>query len=571
MKRFCWLYPLFLASCVPLTHSPIGKTVSLLVYPRVATKTQAMIPQNDLNAIAILDIVPYVQDASGSYQPISSITGNPTTVGAADMLKLSQSSPSIDPNRPIVLRSLKPNKNYRIFGRAYNTSNAIISQDNASYVDVVTGNDDRPGMATLPVSMVAVPFAATTSVNVITEGRFDYLKTTLYLVASNSQMAISSTTRSNPNIVFGNLQGNTNYRLVVEAYKLGVAMASNSVNINITNENAPTTTTLALSVPYVVSTLAGNGNTTFADGLGTAATLFRPFNLSVDPAGNVYVPEHGGHRIRKITPSGTVSTVIGNGTGAYTEGTGTNAQVSQATGVFAAPNGNLYIVDHGNQRIRKMNAQGVTSFVAGNGIAGFADGTGTAASFNWASTLVQDSQGNLIVTDQLNHRIRKIDSNGAVTTLAGNGNAAFADGQGTAASFYAPIGIAIDPQDNLYIGDNLNQRIRKITPTGLVSTIAGNGITGTSDGTGTAAQFNSPQGIALDTQGNLYVAEYSNHRIRKISSTGVVTTIAGTGATGFADGIGTCAIFNAPWGIAIDGGGNLYVAERDNHRVRKLQ
>lgn len=571
MKRFSWLYPIFLASCVPLTHSNLGRNVSLLVYPHVAAQTQTIIPLNDLNAIATLDIVPYVQDASGSYQPISSITGNPTTVGAADMLKLSQASPSIDPNRPIVIRCLKPNKSYRIFGRAYNTVNAIISQDNASYVDVVTGNDDHPNMATLPVNLVSVPFAATASVNVNTDGRFDYLKTTLYLVANNSQMAISSTPRSNPNLIFGNLQGNTNYRLVVEAYKLGGVMASNSLNINIANENAPTAASLALTIPYVVSTLAGNASGVYSDGVGTAAGFVHPFGLTIDPNGNVYVPDYGGHRIRKISPTGTVTTVVGNGTAGYQDGAVDTALVSQPTGVALDPQGNLYFVDHGNQRIRKLSIGGVVSTIAGNGIATFAEGTAASASFNWPGNLCLDTHGNIFVGDQLNHRIRKIDSSGVVTTVAGNGIATFADGVGTAASFYAPVSVVLDPQDNLYVADNANNRIRKITPGGVVSTFAGSGTGGSLDGVGTNAQLFAPQGLTIDAQGNLYVAEWTNCRIRKITPAGVVSTLAGNGATAFADGTGTATSFYNPWGITVDALGNLYVGDKNNHRVRKLQ
>ena len=195
----------------------------------------------------------------------------------------------------------------------------------------------------------------------------------------------------------------------------------------------------------------------------------------------------------------------------------------------------------------------MVSTLAGSGAAGFADGTGPAAQFSSPEGVAADGSGNLYVTDRINNRIRQIVvSTGVVTTLAGSGTAGFADGPGPAAQFNNPQGMAADGSGNLFVADLLNQRIRKIVAsTGVVTSLAGNGAAGSSDGTGTAAQFSFPCGVACDASGNVYVADRGNHRIRQVvAATGVVTTLAGTGAGGFADGTAPAAQFNQPTGVA---------------------
>jgi len=235
--------------------------------------------------------------------------------------------------------------------------------------------------------------------------------------------------------------------------------------------------------------------------------------------------------------------------------------------------GNLYVTDYGNNRIRKVTPKGEVSTLAG-GEYGFSDGQGSAARFIGPTGIAIDAAGNLYVADMWNYRIRKVTPKGEVSTLAGGDEAGFADGEGSAARFDNPYHIAIDAADNLYVTDLVNYRIRKITPEGKVSTLAGGvdefGMGSFADGEGSAARFFLPSGIASDAAGTLYVADTANHRIRKVTSKGEVSTLAGDGEEGFADGEGSAARFDMPRGIAIGAAGDLYVVDGDNYRIRKI-
>ena len=321
-----------------------------------------------------------------------------------------------------------------------------------------------------------------------------------------------------------------------------------------------------IATPIVtVSTLAGSTQG-YTDGTGTSAQFDLPAGVAVDGAGNVYVADEYNHRIRKITASGVVSTLAGSTQG-YTDGTGTSAQFSYPTGVAVDGAGNVYVADQSNHRIRKITTSGVVSTLAGSA-SGYTDGTGTSAKFAYPTGVAVDGAGNVYVADRYNQRIRKITASGVVSTLAGStqGNA---DGTGTSASFDNPSGVAVDGAGNVYVADRSNHRIRKITTSGVVSTLAGSTY-GYTDGTGTSAQFSYPYGVAVDGAGNVYVADLYNHRIRKITASGVVSTLAGNGTYGYTDGTGTSAQFSYPTGIAVDGAGNVYVGDYVNHRIRKI-
>ena len=325
-----------------------------------------------------------------------------------------------------------------------------------------------------------------------------------------------------------------------------------------------------------MSTLAGTaGSSGSADGTGTAASFNSPDEIATDTAGNVYVADSSNNTIRKIAPGAVVSTLVGAPDAAgSTDGTGAAASFDFPTGVATDSTGNVYVADTFNNTLRKITPAGVVSTFAGTaGIFGSTDGTGAAARFDSLSGVATDSAGNVYVADTANDTIRKITPAGVVSTFAGAaGVAGSADGTGAAARFNFPNGVATDSAGNVYVADSNNRTIRKITPAGVVSTLAGMaGALGSTDGTGAAARFNSPNGIATDSTGNVYVADSVNSTIRKITPTGVVSTLAGTaGVAGSADGTGAAARFSFPHGVATDSAGNIYVAEGGNHTIRKI-
>jgi sugar lactone lactonase YvrE len=392
----------------------------------------------------------------------------------------------------------------------------------------------------------------------------------------------------------------------------------------------------------MVSTLAGTAGTFgSSDGTGAAARFNGTTGLATDTAGNVYVADSGNSTIRKITPAGVVTTLAGTaGNAGSADGTGAAARFDWPRGVTVDGAGNVYVADEGNCTIRKITPAGVVTTVAGNScLFNPIDGKGTAATFNDPVGLSMDSSGNLYVadwqlfgpnpltyairkitpnyvvttlavqaagvvydgwpyippqgdtylypiglatdstnnvyvTDPTNSVIRKITPAGVVSTFAGSVFApGSADGTGAAAQLYDTFGgVATDSAGNVYVADDLNDTIRVITPGGVVSTLAGTaGNYGSADGTGTAAQFEGPQGVATDSAGNVYVADAGNQTIRKITPAGVVSTLAGTaGTSGSADGNGAAAQFNRPSGVATDSSGNVYVADSGNHTVRKI-
>ena len=320
-----------------------------------------------------------------------------------------------------------------------------------------------------------------------------------------------------------------------------------------------------------VSTLAGSGTRGNTDATGVDASFRNPNQIAVDTSGNVYVADYNNHSIRKITPAGIVTTYAGGGSQGSANGTGASASFYYPSGVAVDGSGNVYVADGGNHKIRKISSAGTVTTLAGNGMAGDSNGTGSNASFNYPSAVAVDTLGNVYVADLGNHKIRKITSAGVVTTLAGSGSQGSANGTGASASFYSPYGLAVDTSGNVYVADSFNHKIRKITSAGVVTTLAGSGSQGSADGTGTAASFLNPNGVSVDASGNVYVADTYNLKIRKISSTGVVTTIAGSGSQGSTDGAANVASFNNPFSVAYDATtGNIYVADNGNNKIRKI-
>lgn len=330
-----------------------------------------------------------------------------------------------------------------------------------------------------------------------------------------------------------------------------------------------------MTTANVVSTVAGQASVLGAlDGTGSAARFNSPEGIAVDSAGNLLVVDQGNHAVRKITPGGVVTTFAG---GLGKSGSTLVAGVhSNPTGIARDSSGNLYVADTGNHVIRKITPAGVVSTLAGlPGTSGSADGNGTGARFNLPKH-VAISGSDIFVTDSGNHTIRSVRiTDGSVSTVAGlAGSAGSADGTSTAARFNSPFGIAADSTTNiLFVSDSNNHTIRTVgVGSGIVTTIAGQaGSTGSADGTGAAARFNLPQGLTRDTAGNLFLADQGNQTIRKITSTAVVTTVAGlAGSAGSADGTGNAARFSAPNAVTVDGSGNVFVADGVNRLIRKI-
>ncbi|MGY6648172.1 Ig-like domain-containing protein [Wenyingzhuangia sp. IMCC45574] len=326
-----------------------------------------------------------------------------------------------------------------------------------------------------------------------------------------------------------------------------------------------------ITATVTVSTFAGSGSSGNTNARGTTARFHHPRAVATDAAGNVYVADQGNHQIRKISPSREVTLLAGRGFEGSSNGTGAEAYFNNPYGVAADAAGNIYVADRSNHRICKITPAGVVTTLAGLEISGNINGTGTAARFKGPNGVAVDAAGNVYVADTGNHSIRKITPAGVVTTLAGTGSAGNANGNGTNASFNSPVALAIDATGNIYVADANSHNIRKIDTAGNVTTLAGTGSVGNANGKGIAASFNSPRGLAVDAFGNIYVADMSNHQIRKIDTAGNVTTLAGTGSIGSTNGTGTNTSFNNPRGVAIDAFGNIYVADQSNHKIRKIE
>jgi sugar lactone lactonase YvrE len=309
---------------------------------------------------------------------------------------------------------------------------------------------------------------------------------------------------------------------------------------------------------------------------GSASALLEyPAGIGEDSSGNFYVADAFGNTIQKITSAGVVSTLAGSsGQAGSQDGVGASARFNQPGGVVVAGNGNVYVADTGNATIRKIAPDGTVTTVAGSPAnRGNTDGVGSAASFSSPYGIALDAGGNLFVADAMNATVRKIAPDGTVTTLAGSaGNRGDADGVGTAARFNFPSGVAVDAGGNVYVTDTYNDTIRKIDPSGAVTTLAGSaGISGSTDGAGHTALFNQPDNLAVDAAGSLFVADTGNATVRKVTAAGAVTTIAGMpGIAGWGDSSGGIVLFNQPHSLAIDASASLFVADTGNAAIRRI-
>ncbi len=325
------------------------------------------------------------------------------------------------------------------------------------------------------------------------------------------------------------------------------------------------------SQTMMVSTLAGNSASGSTNATGVAASFNLPTSVAIDASGNVFVADHLNLKIRKITPAGVVTTFAGSGVAGSTNATGILASFNYPTGIAIDGAGNLFVADAQNCKIRKITTIGVVTTFAGSGALGSVNATGINASFKYPSGIAVDASGNVFVADNGNHLIRKITSAGVVTTLAGSGVAGSTDAAGLSASFNFPTSVAVNGLGKVFVADRSNNKIRIITVAGgVVTTLAGSGVAGSVDATGGAASFWDPSGVTTDASGNVFVADRSNHKIRKITATGVVTTFAGSGAFGSVNGLANVATFYLPVGVAVDAAGGVYVAGGDDNQIRKI-
>ncbi len=316
-----------------------------------------------------------------------------------------------------------------------------------------------------------------------------------------------------------------------------------------------------------VSTLAGSISG-FNDGTAAAAQFDLARGLVLDAVGNIYVADTFNNKIRKISTTGAVTTLAGSTQG-FNDATGVEAQFYYPMDIAVDPMGNLYVADSGNNKIRKITTDGVVTTLAGSTF-GYEDAnTGIAAKFLGPSAIAIDAMGNLYVADTFNNKIRKVSTSGVVNTVAGSAQG-FADANtGAAAQFNNPLGIEVDATGNIYVGDTNNHKIRKISPTGTVTTLAGGSTSGFADATGTAALFFNPNNLVIDGLGNLYIADRNNHKIRKVTPDGVVSTFAGS-SPGYSDADALTSQFYFPRGVASDASGNVYVSDTFNFKIRKI-
>lgn len=413
-------------------------------------------------------------------------------------------------DNPIVFTNLKGQTTYRIKAYAYASGSVQINtSDPNSYVDITVVQDDRPTVGVLPIKLDDQPFdgRATSSINLIPG---------VYLPVGSESMIVPG-------------------------------------------------------VEGIVTTLAGTASMAFLDGTGSSARFMTPTGLTIDGQGNLYTVEWDSHSVRKITPSGVVTTIAGNGSYGYANGNGTAAMFYHPHDIICDGSGNLFVADSYNNCIRKIDSNGVVTTWAGNISNGSSNGVGTNASFACPIGITIDAAKNLYVADAGNNLIRKIAPDRAVTTFAGSGRSGFTNGVGTSVAFTTPSNMVFDALGNLYLGERGNDSIRKITPEGVVSTFAGAGVAGYYDGVASIARFSDPSGMVFDKYGNMYVADRINNAIRKISPNGMVTTIAGNGVSGEVDGTGYSARLSQPYGLVQDAQGNLFFADISGFAIRKLR
>jgi hypothetical protein len=336
------------------------------------------------------------------------------------------------------------------------------------------------------------------------------------------------------------------------------------------------------SQAYLITNVAGKRTAGFSGDGGPAinADMDNPTAVYADNTGHIYISDWGNSRLRIINSAGIISTLAGNGIYGFSGdgGPATAAEINGPMGIYADNFGNVYFADIGNQRIRKINVNGIITTVAGNGVLGFSGdgGPATSAEFDDPAGICEDIWGSIYVADEFNNRVRKISPNGIISTIAGGAGRGYLGdgGPATQAELYYPSGVATDSAGDVFIADESNNCIRKVNTQGMLFTIAGNGIPGFSGDGGPAnlSELSNPAGIGTDNRGNIFITDGFNSRIREINANGIISTIAGTGVAGYS-GVGDSATLAAlynPISIMADTSGNLYFANEFNNYVQKL-
>ena len=370
------------------------------------------------------------------------------------------------------------------------------------------------------------------------------------------------------------LFSNVTYIHRVQAYNQGETSAFSNEAVAKTHAVAPPDT------DWVIDTVAGRRVTDEDTSPAVSARLASPLGVAVDGSGNLYIADSGNLRVRRVDAAGTITTVAGTGELGFggDGGPATKASFKGVSSLAIDGAGNLYIADYGNNRVRRVDTRGIITTVAGTGQEGFSGDGGPAvrARLHSPDGLAVDGSGNLYIADSGNLRVRRVDAAGTITTVAGTGELGYGGDSGPAARarLTAPIGLAVDSVGNLYIADHQDHRIRRVDNRGTITTVAGTGEKGYGGDGGRAveAQLDGPLGLAVDSVGNLYIADHYNHRIRRVDTAGIITTVAGEGRNDFwgDGGPAVKAHLSFPNDVTVDGGGNLYIADTWNHRIRRV-
>jgi RHS repeat-associated protein len=332
---------------------------------------------------------------------------------------------------------------------------------------------------------------------------------------------------------------------------------------------------------WIINIVAGTGESGFSGDGGPAkeAQLYSPWDVTLDGEGNIYITDLGNHCIRKVDTNGFINTMAGTGESGFSGdgGPASEAQLDLPWDVAVDAKGNIYIADYGNNRIRKVDTSGIINTIAGTGVWGFSGDGGPAseAQLNSPTGVAVDAEGNIYISDYGNNRIRKVDTSGIINTIAGTGVWGFSGdgGPATEAQFNSLYRVAVDVRGNIYLTDYRNHRIRKVDTSGVINTVAGTGEMGFNGdgGPATEAQINSPKGVSVDASGNIYIADQGNNRIRKVDTSGIITTLAGCGEVGSGDGSpATEALLHYPWNVTVDAEGSIYIADTSDNCIRKV-